>query len=313
MTTHAGDFTFADQDGQQIFVYRWSPDEPAKAVVQIAHGAAEHALRYQPLAAFLNDHGYVVYGNDHRGHGRTAGSMEAAGKAGDDGWNAIVRGFAELTSIIKAEQPGLPVFVLGHSMGSIVAQQYIEQHGTEIAGVVLSGSWGTFGDTTALVAAVDGAIASQGRDAPSMEFLGLFASFNERFEGRTPFDWLSRDTAEVDKYVADPWSGSFAFSNGLAHDFFVGMNEIWKPENEARIPKDLPALIISGDEDPAGGYATGTQALIDRYRALGLRDLTSTFYPGARHEILNETNRGEVQADILGWLDLHVEPAGQPS
>lgn len=113
-----------------------------------------------------------------------------------------------------------------------------------------------------------------------MEFLGLFTSFNERFEGRTPFDWLSRDTAEVDKYVADPWSGSFAFSNGLAHDFFVGMNEIWKPGSEARIAKDLPVLVIAGDRDPAGGYSTATQVLIDRYRALRLRDLDIDVLPG---------------------------------
>jgi alpha-beta hydrolase superfamily lysophospholipase len=310
MTTQASTFEFADQDGQRIFVYRWSPAGPAKAVVQIAHGAVEHALRYERVAEFLNDHGYAVYANDHRGHGRTAGAIEAAGKAGDDGWNAIVRGFAQLTDIIRAEQPGLPVFVLGHSMGSIVAQQDIEQHGAGLAGAILSGSWGTLGDTTALQAAVDAAIAAQGRDAPSMEFLGLFAGFNAPFEGRTPFDWLSRDQAEVDAYIADPWSGSFAFSNGLVADFFAGMTEIWRPENEGRIPRDLPVLIVSGSQDPAGGFTAGTQVLVDRYRAAGIRDVTSKFYPGARHEILNETNRDEVQADILGWLDAHLPPAG---
>ena len=307
MATHASTFDFTDRDQYKLFVYKWEPAQPARAAVQIAHGATEHALRYQRVAEFLNDHGYVVYANDHRGHGRTAGSMEAAGKAGDDGWNGIVRGFAQLTGIIKGENPGLPVFLLGHSMGSMVAQQCIEQHGSDIAGVVLSGSWGTNGDTTGLMAAVDRAISAQGRDGPSMELVGLFAALNEGFEGNTAVDWLSRDPVEVQKFVDDPWCGSFAFSNGLVRDWFVGMEEIWRPENEARIPKAMPVLILSGDQDPAGGYSAGTRVLIDRYQALGLQDLTYKFYPGARHEILNETNRDEVQADILGWLDARVK------
>ena len=310
MVTHARTFDFTDPDGYAVFVYTWEPTGPAWAVVQVAHGAAEHALRYQRVAEYLNDHGYAVYAPDHPGHGRTAGVIEAAGKAGDDGWNAIVRDFAQLTDIIRTERPGLPVFVLGHSMGSIVAQQYIEQCGPGLVGVILSGSWGTLGDTTGMMAAVDQAIATQGPDAPSMESVGMFASFNQRFAGETGFEWLSRDPAEVRKYVDDPWSGSFAFSNGMVRDFFVGMEETWRPENEARIPKALPVLILSGDQDPAGGYSAGTQVLIDRYRALGLPDLTSRFYPGARHEILNGTNRLEVQADILGWLDAHVPAAG---
>jgi len=309
MATQASTFEFTSRDGQRILVYRWLPSGSAKAVVQIAHGAAEHAGRYARVAEFLNEHGYAVYANDHRGHGLTAGTIEAAGKAGDDGWNAIVADFAELTERIKAEQSGIPLFVLGHSMGSIVAQQDIEEHGAELAGVVLSGSWGTLGDTTALEAAVNAAIATQGRDAPSMEFLGMFAGFNAPFEGRTPFDWLSRDEAEVDKYVADPWSGSFAFSNGLVADFFAGMTQVWRPESEARIPRDLPILVVSGSKDPAGGFTAGTQVLIDRYRAGGLTDVTAKFYPDARHEILNETNRDEVQADILGWLDARLAVA----
>ncbi len=199
--------------------------------------------------------------------------------------------------------------MLGHSLGSIVAQQYIEQHGSDIAGVILTGSWGTNGDTTALLAAIDRAISTQGRNAPSMAYVGLFATFNERCEGNTPFDWLSRDRVEVQKFIDDPWCGSFAFSNGLVRDWFVGMEQIWAPEHQARIPVTLPVLILSGDQDPAGGYSAGTQVLIDRYRALGLQDLTFKFYPGARHEILNETNRDEVQADILAWLDARIPAA----
>lgn len=310
MTARQSSFDFVDPEGYRIFVYRWEPGVPARAAVQVAHGAVEHALRYERLADFLAERGYAVYANDHRGHGRTAGTMEAAGQAGDDGWNGIVRDAAQLTGIIKGEHPGVPVFLLGHSLGSMLAQQYIQEYGAGLAGAILSGSWGTFGDTSAMEAAVDAAIAANGRTAPSMEWVAMFGSFNERFEGRTPFDWLSRDPAEVDAYVADPWSGSFAFSNGLVRDFFTGMTEAWRPEHEARIPKGLPVLIISGDQDPAGGYGAATQVLVDRYRALGLTDLTAKFYPGARHEVLNETNRDEVMADIAAWLDARAPAAG---
>jgi alpha-beta hydrolase superfamily lysophospholipase len=306
MTSDTQSFTFVDPDGVEITAYSWAPEGPPRAALQIAHGAVEHALRYARLARFLNGYGYVVYANDHRGHGATAGNLEQAGHAGEDGWNAIVRNAAQLTGIIEETHPRLPIFLLGHSMGSMVAQQYMEQHGDRLAGVILSGSWGTMGDTAEITAAVEQAIAAEGPTAPSMLLASMFGTFNERFEGDTGFEWLSRDTAEVQKYVGDPWCGSFAFSNQFVLEFFRGMEAIWRPENEARIPKDLPVAIMSGELDPAGGYSATTQVLADRYEALGLKDLTVIFYPEARHEILNETNRGEVHIDILNWLDAHL-------
>jgi len=192
-------------------------------------------------------------------------------------------------------------------MGSIVGQQYMEEHGHRVAGVILTGSWGTMGDPSEIVAGVEAAIDAEGRDAPSMLLAQMFGAFNERFEGDTGFEWLSRDQAEVQKYVDDPWSGSFAFSNGFTLDFFRAMMEAWKPENEARILKDLPVLIASGDQDPAGGYSATTQVLVDRYRALGLEDLTVRFYEGARHEILNETNRDEVHGDLYQWMAARLD------
>jgi alpha-beta hydrolase superfamily lysophospholipase len=303
MVSEATTFTFDDAEGFEIFVRRWEPDGPPRAVLQIAHGAVEHSARYERLALFLNDAGIAVYAPDHRGHGETAGTIERAGIAGPDGWNGIVRDFARLGDIIAEEHPGLPVFVLGHSMGSIVAQQYIQEHGARLAGAILTGSWGTFGDTSEIVAALSAAIEESGRDAPSMAWAEMFGTFNEPFGGETGFEWLSRDQREVEKYVDDPWSGSFAFSNGLVIDFLDAMDTIWLAENEARIPKHLPVLIASGDKDPAGGMSETTEVLVGRYQALGLHDLTAIFYPDARHEILNETNRDQVQADILDWID----------
>jgi len=298
-------FTFTDPDGVEVFVYTWAPEDPATAVVQIAHGGVEHALRYQRVAEFLNGHGYTVYANDHRGHGKTAGTLGRAGKAGVDGWNGIVRDFKQLTDIIKEENPGLPVFVLGHSLGSIVAQQYMEQYGDGVAGVILSGTFGTLGDTSEIMMAIDAAISTDGLDAPSEILAGMFGAFNEPFGGDTGFEWLSRDPDEVRKYVDDPWCGTFPLSNEFVRDFFVGMEEIWLPENEAKIPKSLPVSIISGAMDPAGGFSETAGVLADRYEALGLEDLSVKFYPDARHEILNETNRDEVHADILNWLEAH--------
>jgi len=302
MTANASTFTFTDRDGLEIFVYRWLPGREPRAVLQIAHGAVEHGARYGRFAEYLSERGFAVYAPDHRGHGKTAGTMERAGKAGDDGWNGIVSDFAELTSQIRDEYPSAPLFVLGHSMGSIVAQQYMQEYPQGLAGVILSGSWGTLGDTDQLVAAVETAIATEGRDGPSMLLAEMFGSFNEPFGGPTGFEWLSRDQDEVQKYVDDPWSGSFAFSNGFVLDFFNAMNEIWKPEREERIPVSLPVLVASGDKDPAGGFSATTQVLVDRYRMVGLRDLTVKFYPDARHEILNETNRAEVQDDMYQWM-----------
>jgi alpha-beta hydrolase superfamily lysophospholipase len=306
MTTVADSFIFTDPDGFEVFVYKWSPVGGAKAVVQIAHGGVEHALRYERVAEFLNGHGYVVYANDHRAHGKTAGTMDQAGKAGDDGWNGIVRDFKQLTDIIKAENPGLPVFVMGHSLGSIVAQQYIEEYGDGIAGVILSGTFGTLGDTAPIRVAIDAAIEADGPDAPSAVFGAMFATFNDPYEGDTGFEWLSRDTVEVQKYVDDPWCGTFPLSNQFVSDFFDGMEQAWRSENEAKIPKNLPVYVISGDQDPAGAFTAATKVLIDRYGDLGLVDVTFKFYPEARHEILNETNRDEVHADILRWLDAHT-------
>jgi alpha-beta hydrolase superfamily lysophospholipase len=293
-------FTFADPDGFQIFVRKWAPAESPRAVVQIAHGAAEHSLRYERLAGFLNRSGYLVYANDHRGHGKTAGTLEKAGLAGEDGWNGILKDAKQLTDIVKGENPGRPVFLFGHSMGSLLAQHYIQRRGKELKGVVLCGSSGARPDLDKNIASLE----KLPREGISK---AMFREANKRFEpGKTGFEWLSRDEAEVQKYLDDPWCG-FSFSFGFTLDLLKGIKEGWKPENEARIPKDLPVLIISGDDDPAAGErAERLKQLIDRYPLLGLKDLTARLYPGARHEILNETNRDEVHRDLLAWLEARL-------
>ncbi len=299
-------FTFKAPDGPEVFVYKWSPDPGVKpkAVVQIAHGAAEHALRYERFGRYLAKSGYVVYANDHRGHWKTAGALEKRGIAGPDGWNGIIRDMRQLFEIICKENPGLPVFFFGHSMGSLIAQQVIQEWGGDLKGAILTGTFGSLGgDPAAIVAMGEQLAQAQGDDAPSQIFIGMFSNFNKPFEpGKTGMEWLSRDEAEVQKYVEDPWCG-FPFSNRMVIDMFKGASGIWDEANERRIPKNLPLLIASGELDPAGANTESVKALVERYHKYGMQDITVKFYPQARHEILNEVNRDEVQMDILMWME----------
>jgi alpha-beta hydrolase superfamily lysophospholipase len=277
-----------------------------KAVVQVEHGAAEHALRYERLADILNRQGYIVYADDHRGHWMTAGTLDKAGACGPGGWDGMVKDAQQLTAIIKENHPDLPVFLFGHSMGSYMAQQYIQNWGADLAGVILSGTSGLSVIDPAVIPLAEQAAQGEAINQPSELFAGLFAGMNAPFEpANTPFDWLSRDEDEVQKYIDDPWCG-FPFTNGMALEFINGLANLYNPENEARIPKDLPVFCISGELDPVG-VNEGVMALVNRYKdELGLSDVSYRIYPGARHEILNETNRDEVHDDIVAWLNARV-------
>jgi alpha-beta hydrolase superfamily lysophospholipase len=302
----AGTFTF-HADGVDVAVHRWLPGARAKALVLIAHGMAEHAARYARFAAALNAAGYAVYAPDLRGHGDTAGDAAALGWAGPDGWNGMVRDLERVAATARDEHPGVPLFAFGHSMGSVLMQRFMQLHGSELAGAILSG---TFASAPKLALAILTArlmALGPGARKPSPLLKQMFADFNKPFApGRTGFEWLSRDDAEVQKYAGDPRCG-FAFANRTLVDTLRGWRDVWSPANERRIPRELPVLLFSGDQDPVGRNTAAVDELAARYRALGLRDLSVTFYPGARHETLNETNREEVQRDIVRWLDDRTE------
>ncbi len=307
--TQKSTFTFTDPDGFNVFVYKWAPEDgvPVRGAVQIAHGAAEHALRYERFAEFLNQHGFVVFANDHRGHWMTAGMLDKAGICGEDGWNGIVKDAKQLSDLIKEQYPEAPFFLFGHSMGSMIAQDYIQRWGGQLDAVILSGSVGGLGDNVdQTVALAEKMVQDQGADVPSAVFGQMFAGFNEPFQpAKTGFEWLSRDIDEVQKYVVDPWCG-FPFTNGMTLEFLKGAIKIWTPENEALIPNDLPMLVFSGALDPVGGNTLGVKALVDRYVENGVQEITLKFYEGGRHEMLNETNRDEVHQDVLAWLEAHL-------
>ena len=303
-------FTFKDADGKNIFVYKWLPDNDVKvkAVLQIAHGMAEHAARYERFAEKLTKNGYIVYANDHRGHGKTAGSVDDVGYLGEDGFNWMVKDMKELNEIIRKDNPALPVYLFGHSMGSMLSQRYTCLYGNSINGVILSGTSGKMG------LLVNAGIFLAGREVkklgPKARSIKLnqmsFGSYNKNFEPkRTDFDWLSRDNNEVDKYINDPYCGA-VFTSSYFYDFLRGFKELHKMENMKNIPKELPIYVINGDKDPVGGCCKTVNMLLQDYQKLGIKDVSHKFYKDARHEILNETNREEVMTDILNWLDSHV-------
>ena len=310
-------FTFTDQDGIEIFVYKWEPESEPKAVVQMIHGLAEHAKRYTRVAEALCKEGYICYANDHPGHGLTAGDLTEAtlkghaGVLGPSGWRGVVNDVYELSKIIKKENPNLPLFILGHSWGAMLAQDYIQEWGNEIKGAVLSG---TNGKVRALVIKagkliLKGEIKKLEPTEPSQKMHDLnFKSYNRDWqndEGATEYEWLSRDKEEVRKYIDDPWCG-FVNPANLWLEFLRGFEKMYDSKNEQRIPKELPVYFLAGSLCPVGNKTKGVQAIINRYNKNGMKDVTYKFYQDARCEIFNEINREEVLKDVINWLDSHL-------
>lgn len=276
-------FRFASSDGLLIECARWKSAGPARAVIQIAHGMGEHMGRYSALAESLAAAGFAVYSNDHRGHGRTAGSPAAFGDFGKGGFELLVEDMARLSRIAVEENPGRPLLLFGHSMGSFAAQRYVLDHSSEIAGLVLSGT---------------GALDTLARAARAQGKRFLNAPFEP---ARTPFDWLSRDPSVVDAFMADPLCfGSLKTSAYMS--LFAAAQALSDPGRLARIRSDLPVYLFSGSQDPVGQQLVGVRLLIRRYHEAGLRRVEYDFYDGGRHEMLNETNRDEVRGRLVDWL-----------
>ena len=289
-------FTFPAADGLEIHTYRWRAEPSGSPVgaVQIAHGMGEHAARYARLAEALTGAGWDVYANDHRGHGRTVGSDEVGdGGLGDlraGGWNGLVDDLGRLNRLIADEQRAAgatgPLVLLGHSMGSFAAQQFVIDHSADIDALVLSGT-----------TAVDLAVATFDPDAPA-DLTALNAAFEP---ARTPYDWLSRDDAEVDLYVADPWCG-FGLDQPATKGLIEAGPPLGDPDVLARIRPDLPIYLVAGSADPLNFELALIDLVEQRYRDAGVADITVDKVMGARHEVFNETDRDEITARLLAWL-----------
>ncbi len=284
-----------------IFVRIWRPDAPPKAIVQIVHGLGEHSGRYARFAQALVGAGYTVYAHDHRGHGERCAPADLGFFADHDGWRKLLDDIDAVARRASADVPGVPRVFFGHSMGSFLGQTYLAEKGAQLAAAILSG---TSGPPPAILPIGRSIVAfERWRQGPRgksglLQAL-LFGEQNKPFRpARTPFDWLSRDSAEVDSYIADPLCG-FPLTNQLAADLVGALADLASPKLAARIPKALPIYVVSGSADPVGAKLHG---LLDVYRAAGL-DVTAKIYKDGRHEMLNETNREDVTRELIGWLD----------
>jgi len=295
---------FEASDGVGLFCYRWLPNTTPHAIVHIAHGMGEHAGRYDWAARQLVDAGYAVIADDHRGHGKTA---NVYGQFGVDGWNRIIADTYEMISAHHEEFPGLPLVLFGHSMGSMLVQQYIELHGDTVDAAILSGSPGFVpswqGFVLRLVTRIERWRLGPTGNSRLLEGF-VFGSANKPFESTTAaptgYEWLSRDPDQVKAYVDDPACG-FVPCCGSLFDLFQGAAETQKPGAVRRIPTTLPILLFSGAEDPVHKKMTTVHRLLAAYRTHGLH-VDTHFYEGGRHEMLNETNREAVIGDVVDWL-----------
>ena len=301
------DFYFQSSTGRtSIHALKCVPDSKPRAVVQIAHGIAEHIDRYRPFMEFLADNGFVAAGNDHLGHGKSIRVPEEQGFfAEKDGWWRVVDDMDKLHDIMSNEYPELPYVLFGHSMGSFLTRTYLIKHPDKYDGVILSG---TGHQSPALVLGGNAAASVMAKlngamgDGAKLDSLAFGTYLNKIENPRTKFDWLSRDTEQVDKYIADPLCG-FVGKIGLYRDMMQGIKFITDKNNIAQMNKEKPVYFMSGDGDPVGDYGKGVERAYKAFCDAGLHDVFMLLYPGGRHEMLNETYKEQVYQDILSWLN----------
>jgi alpha-beta hydrolase superfamily lysophospholipase len=294
-----------NHDRVSVRAYSWLPDIQPVAALQIVHGMQEHALRYDHFARWLNEHGIAVYAEDHIGHGSSIGSMDDIAhfpRKGD--WQRQVDILHELTLKIKSGSPGLPVFLLGHSMGSVLTQSYMIRYGTEADGFILSGAirqpvlMANFGiDLSKILSFFFGA-----RDRSRLIIKLGYGQYNKHFRpNRTGADWLCSKNQVVDDYIASPLCG-VPLTNMFYRNFFNGFRFIAKPKNLKKVPDGKPVLIIAGKDDPAGFFGKAPQKIKELQIKYAKADARLKLYPGMRHEILNEKDREMVYKDVFSFI-----------
>lgn len=290
-----------------VFARSWAPADESKikAIIQVAHGMAEHGERYQAFAYYMAYHGYAVFINDHIGHGRSVGSDDELGYFGEkDGFNGFVNDARVITVKAAEKYPGLPIIFFGHSMGSFVARSYVEKFGKDLSGAVFCGTSG-FNPAASAGIALTNIISKFKGSRYRSQFIDhiAFGTYNNKIESpRTKFDWLTRDNGEVDAYIEDPLCG-FLFTAAGYRDMFTLLKNVSEKRWYKQVPKDLPMFIISGEADPVGAYGKGIRQVYNDLRSTGHENVKMKLYEGARHEILNETNAKDVMKDLLQWAD----------
>ena len=300
------ELSFQSSDGTVIHAYKWVAETP-KAAVQIVHGAVEHAMRYDDFAQALSSRGFVVYAADHRGHGKTAGSLENAAYFSDKpgGFSMAVDDLHELTQLISQENPGLPVFLLGHSMGSLMARVYASVYGSGLKGLILTGTGRVSAPLIALVrgfARVIMAMRGRRHRSPFLHSL-VFGTLNKPFKGETGSEFICSDEAVVKAYAADPYCGNLSTAEFI-YELLGGTRAAALKQTFARYPKALPLFIGAGEFDSMGG--TKLKAVkqdVADFKKTGVTDFEFKIYDGMRHEILNEKEKHRVYDDIIAWIE----------
>ena len=305
------DFTFESSTGKNLLhARRCIPDGKPRAVVQIEHGVADHISRYDDLMEYLAKNGIVCVGDDHLGHGESIREPEQQGFFNEeDGWNCVVKDVDTLRDLTRRDYPDLPYIFFGHSMGSFVVRTYLIQHPDKYDAAILSGTGHQnklmilAGYTAASLMTKSKGPMGDGKKLNDM----AFGSYCKKIPNpRTEFDWISRDEAAVDRYIADPYCG-FVCKVSLYRDMMEGVKFITNQKNIDKMNKEAPVYFMSGDADPVGDYGAGVERAYRAFCNAGLKDVTIRLYPGGRHEMLNETNRETVKKDILDWINEKLE------
>ena len=301
------DFYYPSKDGlTQIHAIEWIPEGMIRGVLQIAHGMIEFIDRYDRYASFMAAQGFYVVGNDHLGHGKSVTDETQLGYfAKHDGNNCVLGDMQTLRESTQKKYPDLPYFILGHSMGSFLVREFIEKFGEGLAGAIVMGTGYQAIATLDFAIGLTGVLQKTKGDHYRSEMINGMAlgSYNAKFEpGRTKCDWLSKDEAVVDAYISNPLN-QFVFTVNGYYNLFRGMRYSERQKNLDKIPKDLPILVISGEEDPVGDFGKGPQIVAESYLKTGIQDVTLKLYPGDRHEILNELDKETVDQDILQWIE----------
>ncbi len=307
------EFFYPSKDGlTQIHAIEWTPDGEVCGVLQIAHGMVEFIDRYDRFATFLASNGFCVVGNDHLGHGRSVTDETQLGYfAKHDGNFCVLGDMQQLREDTQKKYPGVPYFLLGHSMGSFLTRQFIEKYGAGLSGAIVMGTGYQPNATLDLGIALTAVFqqARGGHFRSTMINNMALGSYNKTFEpARTKSDWLTKDEAIVDAYEANPLN-QFLFTVNGYYNLFRGMRYAQRQVNLDKIPKDLPILVVSGQNDPVGDFGKGPKIVAESYRETGIKDVTLKLFPDDRHEILNETDKEAVDAYLLDWLKARSEKA----
>lgn len=300
---------YPSHDGKTtIHACIWQCEGEPKAVLQIIHGMAEYAARYAPLAEFLAERGFVVCAEDHLGHGKSVASEDDLGYfAAKNGWQTVLADIRGLTEIVKSKYEGAPYFVMGHSMGSFFCRKYVALYGEELDGAVIMGTGFKGAGTTGGAKFMTGLVATFKGWRHRSKFIdnAAFGSYNKRFEKRTPFDWLSTKTENVDKYIVDPLCG-VPFTCNAFYGLFGIISQACKTATIKAVSEKLPLFVVSGADDPVGDYGKGVEKFTDKLLKYG-KNASMTLYRGCRHEIVNDICAPQLFEDLVEFIEENIK------